>query len=174
MLGCFRKGMARTTKCIFQLKLSDLTFKSYMALKLFKKCLKHTQTDTIQLVEDSRLTTGVLKINNQIMPALHSRSAQSSSQMSLFCINIQRLNRAKQTKKLRTVLQRNNDVNIVVDRKGYIKTTDTNKNCRALINAWLKHEKWVDAFDYHHPGKKSYTRESKQKKKGKEVALTTA
>ena len=56
--------MVRTTKFIFRLKLSDLTFKSYMALNFFKKCLKHThtQTDTIQLVEDSHLTTGVLKI----------------------------------------------------------------------------------------------------------------
>ena len=49
------------------------------------------------------------------MPALHSRPAQSSSQISLFCINIQRLNKAKQTKKLHTVLQKNNDINIFVD-----------------------------------------------------------
>ena len=50
------------------------------------------------------------------------------------------------------------------DRKGYSKTIDTHKNCRALIKAWIENEKWVDAFDYHHPGKKSYTWESKQKR----------
>ena len=48
------------------------------------------------------------------------------------------------------------------DRKGYSKTIDTHKNCRALIKAWIDNEKWVHAFDYHHPGKKSYTWESKQ------------
>merc|ERR1712215_142025 len=34
----------------------------------------------------------------------------------------------------------------------------------ALINAWFQNEKWVDAFDYHNPGKKSYSWESKQRK----------
>ena len=43
------------------------------------------------------------------------------------------------------------------DRKGYSKTIDTH-NCRALIKTW------VNAFAYHHPWKKSYTWESKQKK----------
>ena len=32
---------------------------------------------------------------------------------------------------------------------------------------WIENEKWVDAFDYHHPGRKSYTWESKQKKRTK-------
>ena len=50
------------------------------------------------------------------------------------------------------------------DRKGYSKTIDTHKNCRALIKTWMEEEKWIDAFDHHHPGKKSYTWESKQKK----------
>ena len=54
------------------------------------------------------------------------------------------------------------------DRKGYSRTVDTHKNCRALIKTWIEDEKWVDAFDYHHPGKKSYTWESKQKKDKKE------
>ena len=49
------------------------------------------------------------------MPAFHSRPAQSSSQITFFCINIQRLNTSKQTKKLLTVLNRNNDINIFVD-----------------------------------------------------------
>ena len=40
---------------------------------------------------------------------------QSTSQTSIFCVNIQRLNTAKQTKKLTTVLQKNRDINIFVD-----------------------------------------------------------
>ena len=48
------------------------------------------------------------------IPTLHSRPVQSS-QISLFCINIQRLTTAKQTKKLHTVIQKNNDINIFVD-----------------------------------------------------------
>ena len=54
------------------------------------------------------------------------------------------------------------------DRKGYSKTIDTHKNCRALIQKWVEEEKWIDAFDHLHPGKKSYTWESKQKKDKKE------
>ena len=49
------------------------------------------------------------------MPALLSRPAQSSSQVSFFCINIQRLNTSKQTKELYNLLQRNKDINIFVD-----------------------------------------------------------
>merc|ERR1711895_360012 len=50
------------------------------------------------------------------------------------------------------------------DRIGYSRTIDTHKNCRALIKKWIEEEKWIDAFDHLHPGKKSYTWESKQRK----------
>ena len=58
------------------------------------------------------------------------------------------------------------------DRKGYSKTIDTHKNCRALIKTWIEDEKWVDAFDYHHPGKKVILG-NPNKKKDKKVELTT-
>ena len=48
----------------------------------------------------------------------------------------------------------NTTLNFKRDRLGYSNITDTHKNCRALINAWFQNEKWVDAFDYHHPYKK--------------------
>ena len=58
----------------------------------------------------------------------------------------------------------NTTLNYSRDRKGYSKTIDTHKNCRALIQKWVEDKKWIDAFDHLHPGKKSYTWESKQKK----------
>ena len=47
------------------------------------------------------------------------------------------------------------------DRLNYSKTNDSHKKCRELINNWFEQEKWVDIYDYKHPGKKSYTWESK-------------
>ena len=47
------------------------------------------------------------------------------------------------------------------DRLNYSKKNDSHKLCRELINNWFEQEKWVDIYDYKHPGKKSYTWESK-------------
>ena len=40
------------------------------------------------------------------------------------------------------------------DRLNYSKTNDSHKQCRELINNWFEQEKWVDIYDYKHPGKK--------------------
>ena len=58
------------------------------------------------------------------------------------------------------------------DRKGYSKTIDTHKNCRALIKVWIDNEKWVDAFDYHHPEKK-VTHGNLNKTGGKKIESIT-
>ena len=63
---------------------------------------------------------------------------QSTSQTSVFCVNIQRLNTAKQTKKLTTVLQKNRDINIFVDSgitdQGHKKIKHVNMNLIAKYN----------------------------------------
>ena len=63
---------------------------------------------------------------------------QSTSQTSIFCVNIQRLNTAKQTKKLTTVLQKNRDINIFVDSgitdQGHKKIKHVNMNLIAKYN----------------------------------------
>ena len=48
-------------------------------------------------------------------PAQQTSTTQSTSQISVFSINIQRLNTAKQTIKPTTVLPKNRDINIFVD-----------------------------------------------------------
>ena len=47
------------------------------------------------------------------------------------------------------------------DRLNYSTTNDSHKQCRTLINNWFEQERWVDIYEHHHPGKKSYTWESK-------------
>ena len=58
------------------------------------------------------------------------------------------------------------------DCKGYSKTIDTHKNCRALIKAWIDNKKWVDAFDYPYPGKK-ITLRNQNRTEGKKVESIT-
>ena len=58
------------------------------------------------------------------------------------------------------------------DRKGYSRTVDTHKNCRALIKTWMEDEKWADAFNYHHTGEK-VTLGNPNKKEDKKDELIT-
>ena len=48
----------------------------------------------------------------------------------------------------------NTTLNYNRDRLNYSKTNDSHKSCRELINNWFEQEKWVDIYDYKHPGKK--------------------
>ena len=60
--GCFKNRRASASTFVFRLKLSNFTFRNHRALNFIKKCLTQTRTQTNRLREDSRLTTGVLKI----------------------------------------------------------------------------------------------------------------
>ena len=48
----------------------------------------------------------------------------------------------------------NTTLNYNKDRLNYSKTNDSHKLCREIINNWFEQEKWVDIYDYKHPGKK--------------------
>ena len=143
------------------------TISTYTALRgiyiLAKKSLGNIEN--VEIMDNSTLIFDIKNSDNKTL-TIAAIYAPSDADNIFYFEEIDNLlqNRAISSDFQMIIGDYNTTLDYSRDRKGYSKTIDTHKNCRALIKKWFEEEKWIDAFDHHHPGKKSYTWESKQKK----------
>ena len=132
------------------------TISTYTALRgiyiLAKKSLGNIEN--VEIMDNSTLIFDIKNSDNKTL-TIAAIYAPSDADNIFYFEEIDNLlqNRAISSDFQMIIGDYNTTLDYSRDRKGYSKTIDTHKNCRALIKKWFEEEKWDDAFDHHHPGK---------------------